>query len=231
MRMNSSNPHVAPFLEYHVHQPVNTTTSFLDAAQHVRVTEALGEDDPDTDAYFGLQAVAEDEDKWLARRYRGANAVSVAFCSAQKATIMLAVPISCGSTRSIGHDALLDLYPGRYAATMSPFALVHLCCVITRDGARWVSWCTSPECQDFRDSNELLRITFFDSPGSREFSLQSLADFCEGDSICQCGLAGLQALYPVAPPSEWLEAISCRDDEGAAILCCPVCPSKRLGVD
>jgi hypothetical protein len=220
--MNASNPHVAPVLEYHVHQPVNTTPSFLDAAQRVRATEALGEDYPDTDAYadFGLQGEADDDDMWLARRCRGAHAVCVVHCLASKPTITLTVPISCSSTRSIGHDALRDLYPTRYAGTMSPFALVQIRSVVTRDGARWVSWCTSPECEDFRSANVLLGATFFEGV-SRDFSLSSLAGICAGDSVCPCGLAGLQALYPTAAPSEWLEAVSCRDDEGAVLL--PLC--------
>lgn len=180
-------------LEFIRHQPGRAQVpAYLDAACELQDVRTPGHDGFDSDNCDAedWQATAD----WLSDAF--CSHVHVVHCQPGTQSVYLAVPVYCGLSQTSGRDAVQQLYPGRYAGTRSPIAIVQLLTVVTKFGLRWVSWCTNPGCAAFRASRAVLRHLFFQG-SMADHSQHSIESICPaGKSVCDCGEAAIQALCP-----------------------------------
>jgi hypothetical protein len=214
MSENPLEPNQVDFIQ---HRPeCANQPPYLDAALGLRDLSPDGSEGSDSDELCGLRSECHDHQDWLGRAYD--SCVTVVRCLAGQQTVVLAVKVFCGLSRTTGLDAVQHLDQGGYAGTKSPISFVQLRAVVTKDGLRWASWCTNPGCKAFRTSSVLLRDYFFKGE-PMDFSQSSLVGICrDGHSVCECGQAAMQALCrtQLCPTVDgFLELVESWDDDGA----------------
>jgi hypothetical protein len=207
-------------VEFIRHQPARAqVAAYLDAAHDLQDVRTPGHNGFDWGDDYDAGEYRAPVD-WLSNAFT--SHVHVVDCQPGRQCVFLVVPVFCGRSQTIGRDAVKAQNPGSYAGTKSPIAIVQLRAVSTKDGLRWVSWCTNPGCTAFRAPRGVLRHLFFQG-SLADHSQHTIESICpDGKSVCECGEAAIQVLCPSV--NDFLQYVEECQEDGAfrPLLCLPV---------